>query len=504
MTTETQAAADPTELHAVFYTDGGCRPTSRGMAGWGLHGYIYQPTPAKQGTGCKEQVTAKGYDPKGSGKPDITVVEYVDGFGAIPDSTNNYAEVMAMIRAFEVTMEKGIRKVFILADSKYALNGHGQWMHGWHRANWQGRQGTAIANVELWKRLYLLDKELREAGIEITTAHIHGHSGALGNETADQLATSGVFSGFNQQLDEVMVYSDAKGYWGSVRGNNRMLAHPFRYFSTQDHVPTLTPDGRHIYYTGKIKREDLEMIGKKISDSSLAILYLKEAEPALEVIADCFRTMGQGTHQGLVIADMSEVLKPAVNEKLTKFAHRLLLKDINAGQVIDPTTDTSLGREARPPFLSFRLVDTFTAMEQHFQHYLTGQTQFVTTTDITDLLYETTKAGTAEDKAGGAGKAKKPVVKLKPAISPGVRTVTTKVNYAQADGGTGVADVILTLDQDIPDRNTLSALADDDIKVTLVTWPESTMAFRYATVIEVNGDAAIWAGAYSNLKLALP
>jgi ribonuclease HI len=474
------------------------------MAGWGLHGYFYYPTPAKQGTGCKELVTAKGYDAKGSGKPDITVFEYVDAFGAIADSTNNYAEVMAMIRALEITMEKGLTQVLILADSKYALNGHAQWMHGWARANWQGRQGTEIANVELWKRLHTLDEELKRSGVKILTDHIKGHSGALGNETADRLATSGVFSGFNHQFDEVVVYSDAKGYWGSVRANNRFLAHPFRYFSTQSHVPTLSADGRHIYYTGKMKRADLEMVGKKISDSSLAVVYLREPEPALEVIGDCFRMMGQGTYQGLVIADMSEILKPAMCESLTKFEHRLLLKDFNASRVIDPTTDVILGLEAKPPFLAFRIVETMSGLEQYFNHYLNGMHEFVTTTDITELLYETTKASAAEDKAGVAGKAKKPVVKLKASISPGSRTVEAKANYAKAAGGTGVVDVTLTLDQDIPDRNTLAALAGDDIKVTLLTWPESSMAIRYATVIEVNGDAAIWAGAYANLKLVAP
>lgn len=504
MTAET-VTSDPTELHAVFYTDGGCRPTSRGMGGWGLHGYLYHKVPTKVGTGCKAAMTEAGYVPHGANKAksEITIEEYVDGFGALPDSTNNAAEISAFKRALEICETKGVVNTLILSDSKYTLDGHGQWMHSWERSGWRKRDGGEIPNGELWQSVHQLDKHLKSNGVVIRTQHVKGHDGNLGNETADQMATSGVISGFNGSTEEVLIYSDPKGYWSSSRDNNRMLSHPFCYFSTHEHVPTHAPDGRKIYYTGKIKRDDLEMIGKKISDSSLAILYLKEADPAMEVVTEAFETLGAGRYQGLLIADLGNVLKPETREDLIRFRTRLLTRDFVNRRLIVGKDNSLLGEEAYPPRLSFRLVDTFNMQERMFQSYLRGSEAIVTTTDITDILYETGSAEKATTDAKSAA-AKKVTTKLKPSIKPGHRTLTVSANYVKASGGIGAVDLVLILDQDIPDRNTLAALADDGIKVTLLTWPESDKAIRFATVIEVNGDAAIWSGAYANLKLVAP
>ena len=498
----TETAPESTELHAVFYTDGGCRPASRGMAGWGLHGYIYTPVPAKQGTGCKEMVTSIGYNADLSGKPEISLVKYIDGFGAIPESTNNAAEATALARALDLCISENIRQVHILADSTYALNGHRDWMHSWRRNNWMTRTGQPIPNQAVWERIHRLNEELTQSGTVITTEHIKGHSGKLGNEAADTLATNGVISGFNGNFDEVLLFTDAKGYWKNDRGNNRFLAHPYRYFSTQAGALTQHADGRTIYYTGKIHRDDLEMIGKKISDSSVAILYLQEPDSALQVMDRAFDQLGAGRYQGLIVLHMSTVLSPSIRESLLRFNDRLLIRDHTNRRITD-ASDNMIGYEAYPPRLAFRLVDTLNSLERMFQSYLSGSQAVVTTTDITDILYESVDAGKPKSD-GKSEEPRKTVTKLKSSLKPGHRTVETTANYARASGGTGEVKLVLTLDQDIPDRNTLAALADTGIKVTLITWAESEKAIRYATVLEVNGDAAIWAGVYANLKLVAP
>ncbi|MNL13063.1 hypothetical protein D3C87_1339540 [compost metagenome] len=108
--------------------------------------------------------------------------------------------------------------------------------------------------------------------------------------------------------------------------------------------------------------------------------------------------------------------------------------------------------------------------------------------DITSLLYEvnTTK--------------KKPVTKLLPSISS-----MTKRLEIEADYHTGVKSgqfkLPITLGIDIANRNTLSALAPLNPKVSLITWRESDTAFRYATIIKTDDDIGIWAGIYSNICL---
>ena len=92
-------------------------------------------------------------------------------------------------------------------------------------------------------------------------------------------------------------------------------------------------------------------------------------------------------------------------------------------------------------------------------------------------------------------------VKLKNSITSATRSMKATGTYSNEKDKEGEISVVLTLAQDLPDRNALAALAAADVKVSLVTWPESTRAVRFAIVIESNGDVGIWAGPYSNLQM---
>ena len=87
MSDKEKKEAAPVELHAVVYTDGGCRP-SRGIGGWGFHGYTYTNDTPKQGSGCKAGYpSCKGYIVTDKSKnpdcPPVTPIQYVDGWGSL-------------------------------------------------------------------------------------------------------------------------------------------------------------------------------------------------------------------------------------------------------------------------------------------------------------------------------------------------------------------------------------------------------------------------------------
>ncbi len=486
----TSETREPEKLHAVFYTDGGCRPSSRGTAGWGIHGYFYHDVEAKQGTGGGAIPTPMGYDPTLSGKPPITVVEYFDGYGAIPDSTNNYAEVQALIYAFELALEKGVHSITIRADSRYTLDGHASWMYGWLKNNWVGRDGTAPKNVDLWKRVHELQMRLNELEVAVITKHVTAHQGELGNELADRAATCGVISGFNNVLEPVRVSSEAKGYWGSVRDHNRMLAQPYWYFSTQEGAFHRATDGRYIYMTGSHTKEEMETVGKPIADTGLGLVLLKEADPVLEKVRAAFDRLRAGRYQGLVIGDLANTVKPKIYGDLASHGERLLMLDDHHRRVVMGYDDSLIGQEIYPPGLTYRWTSEAEKLFQILDLFVNNDEKIVTRTDITDLLYERAQSG---NKAA--------TVKLKASIKSGMRTLDVQAGYLQLDGQLGVVKLTLNMGQDILDRNTLSALADDTTRVHVITWRMSTTAIRYATVIESNGDIGIWAGPYSNLKL---
>ncbi len=488
--------------HAVLYTDGGCRPASRGIGGWGLHGYLYRDEAAKQGASCPGAVPGKvGYEMGATGLPKITLCSYVDAFGSLlPESTNNQAEIMSVIKGLEVAKDHDLQHVTFVMDSQYAMQGMESWMQGWAKNNWTKADGQEIGNAELWRRCFTLKQELDQKGVTFDYRWVKGHSGELGNYLADRCATRGVFIGRNGHDREIMEITDAKGYWNYTPERSRMFSHPQWYFAAGAVESYQTEDGRHIYYLGD-PREDEELLGKKIADATFSILYLRKPEPVLNLLRDTVARMGGDQYQALTIADLRTIFKPSVYREIAQHGdlllncdvknHRITMWDHGERNQKDEPINSLLCRDVRPARLAYRAIEALQALEKVLREYLSPspQTQ-LRTTDLTALLYESDTSK------------KKPVVKLKSHITSALRALDVEgANYATADGGTAQTRLRLTLSLDLPDRNTLAALAGDDTKVTLLTWPESEHAIRYAVVIESDGDIGIWSGIYSNLHL---
>lgn len=109
------------------------------------------------------------------------------------ETTNNRMELTAAIEAL-LAIENEPGDVVINTDSAYVLNGITSWVYGWQRNNWITSQKEPVLNQDLWQRLLLLTEDRRaKSGLE--WKKVKGHSGNLGNERADVIATS--FSDMN-------------------------------------------------------------------------------------------------------------------------------------------------------------------------------------------------------------------------------------------------------------------------------------------------------------------
>lgn len=487
------------QLHAVIYTDGGCRSqdksiaASRGVGGWGIHGYFFYDEPSKTGSGCKTALpTRSGYVSGQSGKTEITLVSYVDGFGALlPESTNNIAELVAAIRAVQVCLQQGVKDLLFAMDSEYVLNGIQKWAPGWEASNYRMQDGSIRPNAEYWRELMSLLRSLDADGCKVQYQWVKGHDAKrryLGNEIADAHATRAVIAGFNGHSAETLKITDAKGYWNVKAERSRLFSHPNWYFGTQGGTEFQTDDGRFVYYLGD-PREDPELLGKKISNATFSILYTKEPEPVLETIREAVIKLGVGQYQGLMVGHLDKLFLPAVYTEISEHGHALLMND-RVSQRLLTSDKTVLVEEKRPARLSYNAIEALQSLEGVLQDYLKGNfAEQVRCTDLTDLLYES-----ETDK-------KKPTLKLRAHITSTTRSMDVLAQYASVDRGTDTSKLTLTLGQDLPDRNTLSALAEAGPKVSLLTWPESAQALRFATVIEADGDVGIWSGIYANIHM---
>ncbi|MCU0660094.1 MAG: ribonuclease HI [Candidatus Pacebacteria bacterium] len=114
------------------------------------------------------------------------IVREIGGYAR--ETTNNRMELTAVIEAL-IALEGVIGRVTIHTDSAYVLNGITLWVHGWQKNNWMTAQKKPVLNQDLWQRLLLLTHERNAKGI-LEWKKVKGHSGNLGNERADVIATS--------------------------------------------------------------------------------------------------------------------------------------------------------------------------------------------------------------------------------------------------------------------------------------------------------------------------
>lgn len=103
--------------------------------------------------------------------------------GGAPKTTNNEMELKAVVEALKV-IGATKRPIHIYTDSKYVVEGATKWTFGWAKNGWQTKAKTDVLNSGLWKELVALLKS-----VEVEWHKVPGHSGLIGNERADKIAS---------------------------------------------------------------------------------------------------------------------------------------------------------------------------------------------------------------------------------------------------------------------------------------------------------------------------
>lgn len=491
-------------LHLVAYSDGGCRWTPP-MAGGGLHAYIYATSPGeelevlvKEPPTKKETPTTHGYVDENNlaelismGAKVVKPLVMVDSHVPVPNGTNNIGELEGMISALTVALENEVRSVVVAADSKYVLEGTLNHMHKWVKNNWCKGGGIPVQNVEYWKKIYGLVGQLDDKKVPVQMYWVMGHSGNLGNDTADNQATRGLILASKGLLEPVTTYKPAKGYWNFKADYNRLFCQNAWYFSTMSNQARLAPDGRHIYYTGKHGKDD-EDHGKVQSSGSFAVLFLKEPEPVLDCIRAYQESIAKGLYGSPFVGNLSGTLSAKNYSDLCEHGSRYVHRP-GVTESLEYVGGVSLTEQVNPPMMAWNAELRMNALRDTYLEYARGDVgtavNTLVVTDISDHVYE-------EDVSK-----KKPVYRLKGDILPTTRSLEVDVLY-NVTGSLETCKLTLAVGVDLPTRNALSAIASE-IKpaIKVVTWRESDHGFRYAVIVEVGDDSGIWAGVFSNLRI---
>lgn len=104
--------------------------------------------------------------------------------GRADKTTNNRMELMAVIEALKRSKNFD-GKIVVYTDSSYLINGITKWVQNWQNNNWKTKDKKDVLNKDLWVNLLELS-----SGKKIDFIYSAGHSGIVGNEKADKIATN--------------------------------------------------------------------------------------------------------------------------------------------------------------------------------------------------------------------------------------------------------------------------------------------------------------------------
>ena len=104
--------------------------------------------------------------------------------------TNNQMELKAFLKTFELLNTKYKNQLAtIYSDSAYCINMLTTWIYSWSKNNWLNSKNETIKNLDIVLSLY----EYYNIDFFISQVYfvkISGHSGIVGNELSDALATA--------------------------------------------------------------------------------------------------------------------------------------------------------------------------------------------------------------------------------------------------------------------------------------------------------------------------
>lgn len=113
-----------------------------------------------------------------------TLINY---FGEqVENTTNNRMELIALLKALEISQKNKDEEVIIYSDSAYCVNIFNEWIWGWAAKNWIRANNKPIENLDLIKQLWKY-RNIEWENFQIKK--ISGHTGIIGNEIADAVAT---------------------------------------------------------------------------------------------------------------------------------------------------------------------------------------------------------------------------------------------------------------------------------------------------------------------------
>jgi len=517
--------------YGVFYTDGGYRERLSGVGGGaGIHGYLFNELTSVRHPKVPQLITPLGYTKKMSGAElkdekydpeytawDFTInakdggiskgddIKIVDAWICLPEDKAQRGELEAFIRLIrneDIVCEKYV----IHSDSAYLVDGINKHLKTWKTNNWARADHTPIKNPDLWEKI---DGILTERGDDIRLLKIKAHAGHYGNECADRNATYAVAASINKHNFSEWIITDVSdaSYWEPVKSIPTLLQQKWCYSLSETARLKSVINGEEYthYFMGdhNSSKDDIELLGKKMSDAGFSLVLHKEPAPLIDEIKQ-YHVENMWDHKCnmykselMTMVNIANITKPKLVWECNNVGRECMFISSDHNDLIS-TTDDLVSKVVRPPRLSYRVLDieniykdvlyTYMAKQGHDIDEPTTYTKMnIVVNDVTDLFYEH-----AVTKSGTQGACK---------LTDYYGLVTTNIKMdVEHPCGDKKARVVLGRGIDLPSRSIMSKIAPLNPKVSVVTWLFDTIMFNYGFIIECDAGVAIWSG-YASTRI---
>jgi len=474
--------------HMVVYCDGGCRPSSRGYAAFGYHGYLHRDVPATKGSGHPDyspgqfeyQIKSDGYG--------VRPIAYLDAFATIPDfiGTNNIAEIQAATSAMALGVRlaaRGLKYLSIWTDSMLVVGACNGRLERLSQNNWIKPDMTRVKNEADLRSLLEAMRSLTAAGVEWTVKWIKGHNGHAGNESADRLATIGTMASMRLIPRNALRLSPPDGYWRAEVEKSPLMAMTKMIFFVSD-----------IFDPGHYGLMEVEQAGLKETDAAYSWVELNNPDYSFEQIRKYQNELGKDS-MALMECDLGNLHRAGVGESIYQALQRYGTDCLyqprlfNAGiSFIDKTEITN---EKKPALLAFRAADHVCNLRDLLNAYVKNDYSSckvgeLAITDLTETFFSPNKKGE---------------LKLKTTFGSGITFVDVQANLQTMPTGEQLISTIrLFFGRDVMNRNNLKRVEDLHPTVKLFVWKESEYCYRFGTMVFCDDGKLIQMSVHSNTK----
>lgn len=248
--------------------------------------------------------------------------------------------------------------------------------------------------------------------------------------------------------------------------------------------------GYRSYNFGRVE-PDKKYYGKLTPDVTFSNLYTKNKVDVLDKIFDYTKKNIPNPNEYLSAGILKAVVSKDLARIVNSFPGKVAGKDINLPFESAGREEPTLVEMIDPPLLSYHIRNNIKKVDHLFELFIgrdennkKGHTQFK---DITSLFIveETNKKGVVK-------------YKLHPDFKANMSVMQVSVEHRNA---VKPVNLNLSLGYDLPERNNINAVIDENVKIWIASDTQNDRAIRYYCVVETAEWIYIQTSAVANLRI---